>query len=182
MASLGAVHPDLIPELETARLRLRRLDPADAGLLGLYAADARVARMTTTIPHPFPPGGAEAFVARVTGPASAETARALDTGGENGLIGVISVKPAGPGVLGLGYWVAPAFWNAGYASEAVEAVAAELARQGGWEAATAEVFQDNVASARVLTRAGFAFEGEGEAHSVARGAMVPTFRYRRSLQ
>ena len=31
-------------------------------------------------------------------------------------------------------------------------------------------------------RAGFAYEGTGEAYSVARGAMVATFRYRRDLR
>ena len=46
---------------------------------------------------------------------------------------------------------------------------------------SAQVFQDNLASARVLLRAGFALVGSGEAHSLARGAMVPTFRYRREL-
>ena len=44
------------------------------------------------------------------------------------------------------------------------------------------MFQDNVASARVLTRAGFAYVGEGESYSVARGAMTPAFRYRRDLR
>ncbi len=178
MSVVGFDQPDLL----TPRLRLRRLTPADAGLIHLYASDARVARMTTSIPHPNPPGSAEAFVRRATSPGARETVWALDTGGalENGLIGLISVKPdAGPAELG--YWVAPAFWNTGYAGEAVEAVAAEMARQG-LVALTAQAFQDNLASARVLTRAGFAYEGEGEAHSVARGAMVPTFRYRRDLR
>lgn len=171
------------PEFTTPRLRLRRLARADAALLHLYANDARVARMTTSIPHPYPPGGAEAFVARATAAGAREMVWALDTGedGENGLIGVISLKPSDGGVTEIGYWVAPAFWNAGYASEAVDAVTREAERQG-LAALTAQVFQDNVASARVLTRAGFVYEGEGEAHSVARGAMVPTFRYRRDLR
>lgn len=179
MSIAGLDQPDLI----TTRLRLRRLAPADAALIHLYASDARVATMTTSIPHPNPEGASEAFVARVTAQGSRETVWALDVGeaGGNGLIGLISVKPAVDGSAELGYWVAPAFWNAGYAREAVEAIVPEMGRQG-WEALTAEVFQDNVASARVLTRAGFSYEGEGEVYSVARGAMVPTFRYRRDLR
>lgn len=170
----------LQPELVTERLRLRPLEAADAGLIHLYANDVRVARMTTSIPHPYPPGSAEALVARAAAPDAEKTVWALDTGGENGLIGLVSARPAGEGVAEVSYWVAPAFWNAGYAGEAVEAVVAELTRQG-YAALTAEVFQENLASARVLTRAGFAYEGEGEAHSVSRAAMVPTFRYRRTL-
>ena len=67
-----------------------------------------------------------------TRPGAAETVWALDTGeaGENGLIGLISLKAAGEGVAEIGYWVAPAFWNAGYAGEAVEAVVAEARAAG----------------------------------------------------
>lgn len=179
MSDLGFDQPDLT----TPRLRLRRLAPADAGLIHLYASDARVARMTTSIPHPNPPGSAEAFVARATRRGAEETVWALDAGEEreNGLIGLISLKRAGEGVGEIGYWVAPAFWNAGYASEAVDAVVREAERRG-FAALTAEVFQDNLASARVLTRAGFGYAGTGESYSVARGAMTPVFRYRRDLR
>lgn len=178
MSDLGFDQPDLT----TPRLRLRRLAPADAALIHLYASDARVARMTTSIPHPNPPGSAEAFIARATRPGATETVWALDAGEEreNGLIGLISLKRAGEGLAEIGYWVAPAFWNAGYAGEAVEAVVREAARQG-LQALTAEVFQDNLASARVLTRAGFGYVGIGESYSVARGAMTPVFRYRREI-
>ena len=47
--------------------------------------------------------------------------------------------------------------------------------------APAQVFQDNVPSSKVLTRAGFAYEGAGEVHALARQAVVPTFRYSRPL-
>ncbi len=179
MAALGFDQPDLI----TPRLRLRRLTPADAALVQLHASDPRVARMTASIPHPYPPGCAEGFVARLLGPGARETVWALDAGaeGENGLIGLVSAKPRPDGAAEIGYWVAPAFWNAGYAGEALEAVVAEMRRRG-LAALAAEAFQDNLASARVLTRAGFAYEGEGALHSVARGGMVPTFRYRRDLR
>jgi RimJ/RimL family protein N-acetyltransferase len=173
-------HPQA--ELATQRMRLRRLRPADAALIGLYASDERVARMTMSIPHPYPPGAAEAFVDRALAPGARDRIWALDTGadGENGLIGLISLKPRGEGVAEIGYWVAPAFWNAGYASEAVEGLVA-LAERSGLRALTAEVFQDNPASARVLTRARFVYEGEGETFSLARNAVVPTFRYSRPL-
>lgn len=171
-----------LPELVTARLRLRRLRPADAALIELHASDARVARMTRSIPHPYPPGLAEGFVERHRRATGARAVWVIDLGndGENGLIGLISLAPAADGTAEIGYWIAPAFWNAGYAGEAIEAVAAEAARRG-IVALTAEVFQDNLPAARVLVRAGFAFVGEGRLHSVARGAMTATFRYRRDL-
>lgn len=171
-----------LPELTTERLRLRRLRPADAALIELHASDLRVARMTASIPHPYPPGLAEGFIERQQRASGASAVWAIDTGAddENGLIGLISLVPAADGAADIGYWIAPAFWNAGYAGEALEAVAAEAVRRGV-KALTAEVFQDNLAAARVLMRAGFAYVGEGAMHSVARGAMAATFRYRRDL-
>lgn len=169
-------------ELTTPRLRLRPLRRRDAALIGLHASDRRVAWMTTTIPHPYPPGQAEAFVERSLSPAATEIVWAIDAGAddENGLIGVVRLTRRPEGEAEINYWVAPAFWGTGYASEAVEAVV-RWARATGWTALTAEVLQDNVASVKVLTRAGFEYEGEGEVHALARGAMAPTFRYRHRL-
>jgi RimJ/RimL family protein N-acetyltransferase len=138
--------------------------------------------MTTSIPHPYPPGLAEAFVERVRSGRDDERVWALDTGEDegNGLVGLLSLRPRPGGEADVGYWVAPAFWGAGYASEAVEAIA-RWAADEGFAALTAQSFQDNHASVKVLARSGFAYEGEGALFSVARGMMVPTFRYRRGL-
>jgi RimJ/RimL family protein N-acetyltransferase len=162
--------------------RLRPLRPSDAGLLSLYASDARVARMTLNIPHPYPPGTAETYIDRILSQRSGEIAWAIDVGedGGNGLVGLIGIKPHGEASAEVGYWVAPAFWGAGHATRAVEAVTAE-ARARGFAELTAQVFQDNAASIRVLTRCGFDYVGDGEAHSVARGGMAATHRYRLAL-
>ena len=169
-------------EIKTPRLRLRPLQARDAALVALYASDRRVAWATAVIPHPYPPGAAEAFIERASAPGASEQNWALDTGadGENGLVGLIGLRRKGDGVAEIGYWVASAFWNTGYGGEAVEGLVAQAAR-AGWRELTAEVFQDNPASARVLIRAGFTYEGEGETYSLARAAMVPTFLYRRAL-
>lgn len=175
--------PDI---LETARLRLRGMRPSDAALLTLYASDARVAKMTTDIPHPYPPGYAEAYVERVTRPGSRDISWAIDTGAAdesaaeagNGLIGRIALRLRDTGEAELSYWIAPAFWGAGYATEAVMAVTA-YADARGIPALTAQVLQDNERAARALTRAGFVYLGADETYSVGRAAMVPTFLYRR---
>ena len=73
--------------------------------------------------------------------------------------------------------MAPAFWNTGYASEAVEAVVAHAPCLGLREI-TARVFQDNAASVRVLIHAGFAYVDDGEAYSLGRGGVVATHNYR----
>lgn len=183
MTDLPQVLPGAVqPTLATPRLRLRPLRPADAAQIALHAADPRVARMTVRIPHPYPPGAAEALVEKARKGEAEGLIWALDTGAddENGLIGMIRVTPRGDGTAAIGYWVAPAVWGAGYASEALEAIRTWASGEG-LAALTAEVFQDNLASVKVLTRAGFAYLGETEAYSLARQAMVPSFRYRLDL-
>ncbi len=170
------------PEFVTERMRLRPLRRTDAGVIALYCGDAGLARMTSAIPHPYPPGLAESYVNRARDTSDGETVWALDTGDDdmNGLIGLISLRLRPEGEGEVGFWVAPAFQGAGYASEAMEAIIGH-AEGLGLKALVAQAFQDNLASIKVLTRSGFEYEGEGELYSLARAATVPTFRYRRVL-
>jgi RimJ/RimL family protein N-acetyltransferase len=172
-------------DIVTERLRLRRFRRSDAALVELHCSDPRVARMTERIPHPYPPGLAESFVKRVALGTSGEVGWAIEVAGEpeedeNGLIGTIMLRLPEDGVARIGYWLAPAFWGTGYASEAAEAVVG-FAAEAGLREVVARVFQDNPASVKVLLRAGFAYTGDGEVWSVARGGMVPTHEYRRPL-
>ncbi len=169
------------PVIEAGDYCLRPLRRSDAGVLSLYASDRRVAEATSSIPHPYPPGAAEAFIARSLGDERDEYVWAMDgTGaGAGELLGVISLKCMDRGQAEIGYWVAPAFWNTGIASAAVQA----LVEANPMECQTyfAQVFQDNPASARVLTKAGFEYIGDAESFSVARNATVPTWTYLRKL-
>jgi RimJ/RimL family protein N-acetyltransferase len=173
-------------ELTTGRLRLRRFRRADAALIELMAGDRRVAWMTERVPHPYPPGLAAGFVERVAAGSADEIGWAIDTDSgtgdevENGLIGTIMLRLDAPGSARVGYWLAPAFWGTGYATEALEAVVG-FARQAGFRELTARVFQDNPASVKVLLHAGFAYVDDGEVYSLARGTMVPTHNYRLAL-
>ncbi|MEL6480836.1 MAG: GNAT family N-acetyltransferase [Pseudomonadota bacterium] len=160
----------------TARLLLRPLRPSDAGPMELYAGDARVARMTTSIPHPYPPGAAAAFIERQGLPGAAERCWVIDGSpiGAAEMMGVVSLKREAGAI---GYWVGPPFWNTGYASEAVEGVLATLFDEGLPEI-YATVFADNPASAHVLEKLGFAETGMIETFSVARGEAAPTRVFR----
>ena len=172
----------LKPEFSTDRLRLRPLDASDAGLLTLYCSDSRLAMNTMRVPHPYPPGMAEGWISRVTSPDSDMVVWALDRSEDtkNALVGVIGLRDLEAGEADVSYWVAPAFWGGGLATAAVGTIAAE-ARAAGGRTLTASVMQDNEASIRVLTRNGFEYTGDSQAHSVARGGMVPVFCYRCDL-
>ncbi|MFN0115260.1 MAG: GNAT family N-acetyltransferase [Paracoccaceae bacterium] len=170
------------PAIAAGRFVLRPLRAADAGPIARHTADPRVAEGTRGIPHPLPPGTAEAFVAwalsdRRDGDVWAIDASAL--GGDE-VLGIVSLTRLGGDQSEVRFWVAPEVWNAGYASEAVQALVA--ANPHGSRTLFAEVFQDQAASARVLSNAGFAYLGDAETFSVARGAArVPTWTYIRRM-
>ncbi len=168
-------------EILTERFVLRAVTKSDAGLFALYAGDRRVAEATQGIPHPLPPGTAEAFCARAMASTGDEDIWVMD-GTRSGLpevLGVISLKKMDRNQSEVAFWVAPAFWNHGIASEAVLALVAANPQTN--RTMFGEAFQDNPGSARVLTNAGFQYLGDAESFSVARGTVVPTWTYIRKL-
>ena len=165
------------PVIETERFSLRPVRQSDSGLLEMHAADERVAKRTMSIPHPLPPGAVEAFVGRCLAEDRVVDVWVMD-GSKSGhaeVLGTLALERMDRDQSEIHYWVAPAFWNTGLASEAVGAVLADNPHQS--VTIFAQVFQDNPASARVLTKAGFIYLGDAETHSVARGANVPTWTY-----
>lgn len=160
---------------------LRPLRRSDQGLIELYGSDPRVAYMTTSIPHPLPPGVAADFVTRSMSEDRTEDVWAMDATRSGGaeLMGLVSLQRLDRHQSEIGYWVAPAFWNVGVAQKAVQALID--ANPQNCRTIFASVFQDNPASARVLTRCGFAYLGDAESYSLARDATVPTWTYLRAL-
>ena len=167
--------------IAAGRLELRPARRSDIGLFAMYAGDARVATATNSIPHPLPPGAAEAFVARAMVSGGDEDVWVMDgsVAGLPEVLGLMSLKRIDRGQSEIGYWVAPAFWNEGFASEALAALIAANPQDNC--TIFAEVFQDNPGSARVLTNCGFGYLGDAESFSVARNARVPTWTYLRKM-
>jgi RimJ/RimL family protein N-acetyltransferase len=169
------------PVVSTDRFDLRPVRRSDVGLMELYAGDECVARMTAAIPHPLPPGATEAYITRVSTAPRDQDVWAMDATkvGGSELMGLISLGQMDRNQSEVGYWVAPAFWNSGLASDAVRSLVD--ANPMANDTMFASVFQDNPASARVLVNSGFEYIGDAEAFSVARNAKVPTWTYIRKL-
>ena len=165
------------PSIAAERFTLRSVRRSDAGLLTLYAADKRVAWMTPSIPHPLPPGAIEAFVDRAMAADRLRDVWVIDgsQAGHGEVLGTIALTRMDRAQSEIAYWIAPAFWNTGLASEAVREII--CANPQDCRTLFASVFQDNPASARVLTNAGFTYIGDAESFSVARKAAVPTWTY-----
>ncbi len=172
----------VLPKIETERLTLRPLRASDRGLLDLYAGDARVAKMTANIPHPLPPGASEALIAGASDLKRSEDSWVLDghDAGLAELVGLMTLTRLDRGQSEISYWLAPAFWHMGLAREALAAML--IANPQRCETIFGTVFQDNPASARVLTHCGFSYIGDAEAHSVARAATAPTWTYHKCLK
>ncbi|MDP5084995.1 MAG: GNAT family N-acetyltransferase [Yoonia sp.] len=163
--------------IEADRFVLRPCRKSDAGLIAMYASDDRVARGTRAMPHPLPPGTVEAMIERASLKDRSEDVWVIDGSaqGHAEALGLISLDHMDRQQSEIFYWIAPAFWNTGFATEAVRALIAANPHQS--DRIFAEVFQDNPGSARVLTNCGFDYLGDAEAFSVSRNATVPTWTY-----
>lgn len=172
----------LQPTLNATRFDLRPLRHSDVGPLEMHMGDARVAKMTRTFPHPLPPGTAASFVERALDPERNEDLWVMD-GSRHGMgevLGGIGLERMDRDQSEVGFWVVPGLWGTGIATEAVETLL--RANPLGSETIFAAVFQDNPASARVLTNLGFQYIGDAEYHAVARNALVPTWTYSLSMR
>ncbi len=166
---------DDVFRLETRRLWLRWPRLRDAAAIERYCSKWEVARYTARIPHPYPKGSAERFI---------YAAREINTIGRDlslvlapiqaptKAIGGISLERRGTDRLALGYALAPEIWGRGYATEAVRAIVDAAFTLSSVVEIEASVHVENVASRRVLEKAGFAHVGQGMRGALARAAMV----------
>lgn len=157
-------------------LRLRPFTLDDAPLAARYAGDYDVARMTTSVPHPYPVETAEGWI--MTHPhgrrRGVDYPFAVTRRIDNALVGAAGVfKRRGSDDFELGYWIAKPHWGLGYATEAALALARWSRDELGCDRLTAGYFTDNPASSRVLEKAGFVPTGKvTKLYSLARNAQV----------
>jgi [ribosomal protein S5]-alanine N-acetyltransferase len=80
----------------------------------------------------------------------------------------------------VGYWLAEEFWGRGIMTEAVTAVTDFCFENFPLRRICAEVFANNPASARVLEKAGFIFEGRLKNNVVKDGEVLDSLLYART--
>jgi len=79
---------------------------------------------------------------------------------EPGLIGCIAFATQDNGAE-ISYWIGKPHWRQGLGNEALAAIVDFVLADAAITEATAQVMEENVASARLLEKAGFAFRGPG---------------------
>jgi RimJ/RimL family protein N-acetyltransferase len=157
-------------EIRTERLRLRPLETADAAPIRALCGEFAVARWLARVPHPYPEGEAERFIAAQL--EGKERTWAIERLAEPGLIGMIGIE-GGVGEEILGYWLGTHFWGQGYAGEAVRAVVDRAFRETGIACLVSGAFEGNDASLRVQEKLGFAVTGRRMAPCFSVGADRP---------
>jgi len=150
------------PTLQTANLILRPFVSTDAAEIQRLCGAREIAYNTLLIPHPYPDGAAEAWIA--THERSFESGEAFNyaiTLRENGaLAGGIGLRIAREADRAeIGYWIGVPYWGRGIATEAGKAVVDYAFESLGMNRVHAEHFSRNPASGRVLQKIGMRHEG-----------------------
>ena len=165
----------------TARLLLRTGFAEDAPALARAIDDSAIVRNLATAPWPYGLAEAEAHLAASHDPVLPRMLILERTAGAPRLVGACGLSRRPSGAVELGYWIARADWNRGFATEAGRALI-EIA--GALKLARLEAahFVDNPASGRVLEKLGFRATGiSAPRHSCARGQEVTSKLYRLML-
>jgi RimJ/RimL family protein N-acetyltransferase len=156
----------------TDRLLLRPGWAEDAPQLHAAIADEAVAMKLARLPWPYSLDDAASYLGRERAEGEVDCLIMLRTPGVPTLIGGVGIAQR-DGSPELGYWIAPAHWNRGYATEAASAVVAMARDSLKYEHLTSGHFEDNPASGRVLAKLGFEVTGKQPRHCLARGQEVP---------
>lgn len=163
--------------IRSERLFLRPAWPEDAQDLHAAIADERVVRNLVRAPWPYDLEDARAFAERPQDRCHPSLLITLPTAGGSRVIGGIGLNQEAGGSE-LGYWITPAAWGRGFATEAASAVL-RLSRTLGHRRIGARHFLDNPASGRVLEKVGFKpTDIVTQRLSLGRGSPAPSREYR----
>jgi len=135
---------------------LRGFSPADIARLCELAGDWEVAKMTATIPHPYTPEVARAFIGSHDAEASRGAAwtYAVTRADDGVLVGCVALSDDPVPRGNLGYWIGRPYWGMGYATAAVRALLAVGFAQLEHVTLSALHLASNPASGRVLAHCG----------------------------
>ena len=165
----------------TDRLLLRPGWVEDAPQLHAAIADEAVAMKLARLPWPYSLMDAETYLGRERAEGEVDCLILLRTPGAPTLIGGVGIAMRDD-AHELGYWIAPRYWNRGYATEAAAAVVAMARDSLKLDRLTSGHFEDNPASGRVLAKLGFVSTGIEPRHCLARGRDVPCLTLEKMLR
>jgi RimJ/RimL family protein N-acetyltransferase len=165
-------------DLLTPSCRLRPFRPADAPALARHANHRELwLGVSDRIPHPYAESDAEAFMARVV-PEAPVTAFAIEVDGEAvGCAGLRLGQDVERVSAEIGYWVGPALWGRGIATDAVRALTGHGFTALGVRRVFGKAFTRNARSVRVLEKAGYVREGTMPRSAIKDGVLLDQVLY-----
>ncbi len=150
---------------------------ADAGSLARYANNRRIwDNLRDLFPHPYTIRDARDYLQRVRKPP--ETSFAIDVQGEAvGGVGFVLKTDVERVSAEIGYWLGEPFWGKGIATAALKAVTQQTVATHGLTRIYALPFAHNIASCRVLEKAGYVLEGRLRKSAIKNGVVVDQMQY-----
>jgi RimJ/RimL family protein N-acetyltransferase len=168
----------MTPRLETPRLVLDVLTQADARALRELAGHPEIAATTFRVPHPYTAEDAAQYIEEGAALYARGDGVVLAVRREGRLAGSVSLAVKRMHQRGeLGFFIGRADWGQGYATEAVRAVLAFGFGHFALEKVAGHHFAGNVASGRVLEKAGLAREGYHPHHVKKGGGFLDLVSY-----
>ncbi len=150
----------------------------DAGPLARHANNPKIAaNLRDAFPCPYTRSDAESFLANVTSNTPRTVFALADADEAIGSIGLMIGQDVHRFTAELGYWLAEPFWGRGIMTSAVAAVTDFGFQEFKLNRIYAEPYTSNPASARILEKAGYFFEGTLRANAVKHGKVLDQFMY-----
>ncbi len=151
------INPVSLP-LQTCELRNLQLE--DAASLVENANDKEIAsRLRDGFPHPYTMDDAHWWIAHANAQEPATHFAIAVDGQAVGGIGLLLQQDVARKSAEIGYWLGRKYWGRGIVTEAVEAFTNYAFEEFDLNRVYALAFEGNAASARVLEKAGFQYEG-----------------------
>jgi RimJ/RimL family protein N-acetyltransferase len=162
--------------LERCTIRPWRLEDAES--LAKHANNRKVwIALRDLFPHPYAIQDAHEFLQRAISEQPTTKFCAEVEGVAAGGIGIRLGQDVNRHTAGLGYWLGEEFWGRGIMTDAVAAFTDLCFDNFPLRRISAEVFANNPASARVLEKAGFVFEGRLKKYVIKDGKLLDSLLY-----
>ena len=165
--------------LERCTIRPWRLNDAES--LARHANNRKIwLAVRDLFPHPYTIQDAHEFLQQtMTEPSAMKFCIEIE-GAAVGGIGVHPGEDVHRHTATVGYWLGEEFWGRGIMTGAVTVLTNFCFENFPLRRISAEVFANNPASARVLERAGFVFEGRLKNHVLKDGKLLDSLLYART--
>ena len=158
--------------IETERLVLKKLVDADKERLVSLIGDFMVSKTLSNVPYPYTLDDADEWLKIVD-----NEEFNLNIFLNDDLIGGVGLTPIEDDFCELGYWLGVEYWGQGYATESVRGLLSYAATNTPCEKFKANVYKENIASAKVLEKNGFKRLEDREVFSISRQENVPSVNY-----